>query len=110
MVTRPPPGLVTLQNQKLLVQRQVAIALRRICSGDSLLSIGELFGVSESTVSKSTWKFIKAFNQAFRDEIKWPEGEAMEEVKAGFRAKHFHNCCGALDSLSCGITKGRRRH
>jgi hypothetical protein len=86
-----------LHNRKLLVQRQVAIALRRLCTEDSLLSVEELFGVFVSTVSKSTWKFIQAINKAFSKEIKWPKGEALEEVKAGFCAQDFHNCCGAVD-------------
>jgi hypothetical protein len=79
------------------------MALRRLCTGDSLLTIGELFGVSATTISRSTWKFVKAINGAFKDEIKWPEGDALEEVKAGFSAKHFHNCCGAIDGTHFSI-------
>jgi hypothetical protein len=69
-----------------------------LCTRDlNLASTGELFGVLASTISKSTWKFIKAVNCAFRDEIKWPQDEVLDEVKAGFYAKDFHNCCGVVD-------------
>jgi hypothetical protein len=97
MVTSPPKGLENLPNRKLAVERQVALALRRLCTGDTVAGIAELFGVSGSTVTKSTWKFIQAMNSRFKDQVKWPEGDALEDIKAGFRAKQFHNCCGAID-------------
>lgn len=46
---------------------------------------------------KCTWKFIKAINKRFWQEIKWRTGDALEEVKAGFHLKGFPNCCGAVD-------------
>jgi hypothetical protein len=81
------------------VKRQVAIALRRLCTRDSLFGVGELFGVSAPTVSKCTWKFVKDVNKIFADSIKWPTGEDMQKVKAGFTTKKFYNCCGAMDAI-----------
>jgi hypothetical protein len=103
MVTKPPSGLKNLPNRTLLVQRQIAIAFRRLCTGDSLFGVGELFGVSASTVSKCTWKFIKAVNRNCKDAIKWPTGRDMEDVKAGFQAKGLYNCCGAMDATHVTI-------
>lgn len=97
MATKPPDGLCTLPNRQLLVQRQVAIAIRRLSTGDQVLGIGELLGVSASTVSKCTWKFVRAMNSKFAHLIKWPTGDELEEVKAGFRLKGFPNCYGAID-------------
>lgn len=61
------------------------------------MGIGELFGVSASTVVKSTWKFIRAVTKRFGNEIKWSHGQDMKSVKAGFSAKGFPNCCGTID-------------
>lgn len=62
-----------------------------------MLGIGKLFGVLTSTVSKCTWKFARAMNRKFAHLIKWPRGDALEVVKAGFSQKGFPNCCGAID-------------
>ena len=60
--TNPPFGLDKLPNRKLEVTKQVAIAIRRLATRDSLLSIGELFGVGKSTITEVTTRFIKSLN------------------------------------------------
>ena len=37
---------------------EVAVALRRLSSGGSLLTIGDAFGLNHSTVSQVTWRFV----------------------------------------------------
>ncbi|PWA65308.1 hypothetical protein CTI12_AA337820 [Artemisia annua] len=54
---------------------QVALALRRLNSGDSLTSVANYFGTSHITVSHVTWWFVKA----------------VEE-------RGLPNCCGAIDT------------
>jgi hypothetical protein len=80
------------------VRRQVAIALKRLSTGDHSLIIGEMFGLSVTSVSRITWQFTQAFNKRGRRLITWPEGEDLEIVKRGFVERwNFPNCCGALD-------------
>jgi hypothetical protein len=98
LLTRPPFSLCTLPNRKLSVRRQVAIALRRLSTGDHILGISEMFGLSVTSVSRITWKFIQAFTKKGWRLITWPEGDDMETVKRGFLNRwNFPNCCGALD-------------
>ena len=60
--TKTPLGLDRLPNQKLKVSKQVAIAICRFATGDSLVSIAELFGVGKSTISEVTTRFVKSLN------------------------------------------------
>lgn len=59
--------------------------------------------MSASTVSKCTSKFCHGMRRKFHHLIKWLEGDALEEVKAGFAAKGFPNCCGAIDGTHLPI-------
>lgn len=59
----PPQSLTNaFPNRNLLVMKQVAIDLLRLATEDSLRLMGELFGVSESTVSKVVWRLVHALN------------------------------------------------
>jgi hypothetical protein len=42
---------------------QVAVALRRLSSGESLVMIGDSFGLNHSAVSQVTWRFVEATEQ-----------------------------------------------
>lgn len=42
---------------------QVALALRRLSSGSSLITIGDSFGTHHSTVSQVTWRFVEAIER-----------------------------------------------
>jgi hypothetical protein len=53
LVHNPPHAFeVRICGKKLEVEKQVGISLRRLATGDSILTIAELFGVSITTVSK----------------------------------------------------------
>lgn len=104
MMTDPPPSLRILPNRLLVVQRQVALALRRLAIGDTFLTLGELFGVSKSSVVKVTWKFISSLRLRAAHVIRWPDRAGLELVKQGFQERRgFPNCCGAIDGTHLPI-------
>jgi hypothetical protein len=49
-----PSNFNDLKGRSLSLNDQVAVALRRLSSGESLSSIGESFGINQSTVSQVT--------------------------------------------------------
>ncbi|CAL9023690.1 unnamed protein product [Prunus brigantina] len=63
LVSRPPSGLINVEGRLLSVEKQVAIALRRLASGESQVSVGAAFGVGQSTVSEVTWRVIEALEE-----------------------------------------------
>lgn len=79
---------------------QVAVALRRLGSGESLVIIGETFGINQSSVSQITWRFIESMEKRGLRHLKWPSTEAeMTEVKSKFeKMRGLPNCCGAIDT------------
>lgn len=97
LVSRPPSGLINIEGRLLTVEKQVAIALRRLASGDPQVSVGEQFGVGQSTVSQVTWRFVESMEERGRHHLKWPDVQEMEKVKAGFEQHGLPNCCGAVD-------------
>lgn len=78
---------------------RVAIALRRLKSGDSLVSLGEMFGTHRSIVSQITWSFVEALEENGLHHLKWPDTEEeMSYIKAKFESiQGLPNCCGAVD-------------
>ncbi|KAL0370020.1 UNVERIFIED_CONTAM: protein ALP1-like [Sesamum angustifolium] len=79
---------------------QVALALRRLGSGNSLISIGESFGTHHSTVSQVTWRFVEAIEENGLHHLQWPSTEQeMTEIKSKFeKIRGLPNCCGAIDT------------
>ncbi|KAL0418128.1 UNVERIFIED_CONTAM: protein ALP1-like [Sesamum radiatum] len=79
---------------------QVALALRRLGSGNSLISIGESFGTHHSTVSQVTWRFVEAIEENGLHHLQWPSMEReMTEIKSKFeKIRGLPNCCGAIDT------------
>ncbi|XP_009612531.1 protein ANTAGONIST OF LIKE HETEROCHROMATIN PROTEIN 1-like isoform X2 [Nicotiana tabacum] len=73
LISRPPSGLINIEGRLLSVEKQVAIALRRLASGESQVSVGASFGVGQSTVSQVTWRFIEALEERAKHHLKWPE-------------------------------------
>ncbi|CAL8178594.1 unnamed protein product [Prunus armeniaca] len=63
LVSRPPSGLINVEGRLLSVVRQVAIALRRLASGESQVSVGAAFGVGQPTVFEVTWRVIEALEE-----------------------------------------------
>ena len=98
MATRPTNALMYLQNCKLLVQRQVAIALCRLCTRDSTYGGWGIIWSFNCHCFQWTWKFVKAMNKNFRDVITWPTNSKMKDIKSSFAAKHLYNYCGAMDA------------
>ncbi|XP_052187978.1 protein ALP1-like isoform X2 [Diospyros lotus] len=79
---------------------QVAIALRRLGSGASLIAVAELFGTNHSTVSQVTWRFVEAMEERGLHHLQWPSTEQeITDVKIKFeRLQGLPNCCGAIDT------------
>ncbi|KAJ9696129.1 hypothetical protein PVL29_008393 [Vitis rotundifolia] len=99
LVSRPPSGLINIQGRLLSVEKQVAIALRRLASGESQVSVGAAFGVGQSTVSQVTWRFIEAVEERAKHHLRWPDFNRMEEIKSKFETSYgLSNCCGAIDA------------
>ncbi|KAG8054810.1 hypothetical protein GUJ93_ZPchr0001g32255 [Zizania palustris] len=81
------------------VEDQVAVALLRLTTGESLLSIGNRFGMNHSAISNITWKFIEALEERAVNHLKWPTPEEMASIKAKFeKIQGLPNCCGAIDT------------
>ncbi|GLT65065.1 hypothetical protein SLA2020_375170 [Shorea laevis] len=79
---------------------QVAVALRRLGSGEALLTIGDLFGLHHSTVSQMTWRFVEAMEERALHHLQWASNETeMTEIKSKFeKMQGLPNCCGVIDT------------
>ncbi|CAM0958235.1 unnamed protein product [Alopecurus aequalis] len=105
LISRPPSGLINIEGRLLSVEKQVAIAMRRLASGDSQVSVGAAFGVGQSTVSQVTWRFIESMEERARHHLVWPDQEKMEGIKARLEAvSGLPNCCGAIDATHIIMT------
>lgn len=95
-----------LNGEPLSVNDQVAVALRRLSSGDSLCTVGESFGMNQSTVSQLTWRFVEAMEERGLHHLCWPSTEAeMEKIKSEFeKIRGLPNCCGAIDTTHIMMT------
>ncbi|XP_042968605.1 protein ALP1-like [Carya illinoinensis] len=94
-----PSNFNGINAKPLSLNDQVAVALRRLSSGESLSSVGESFGMNQSTVSQITWRFVEAIEERGIHHLCWPSTEAeMEELKSKFqKIRGLPNCCGAID-------------
>ncbi|KAL6880141.1 hypothetical protein ACP4OV_011706 [Aristida adscensionis] len=105
LISRPPSGLINIEGRLLSVEKQVAIAMRRLASGDSQVSVGAAFSVGQSTVSQVTWRFIESMEERARYHLAWPGQERIEEIKANLEAVcGLPNCCGAVDATHIIMT------
>ncbi|KAM7501372.1 hypothetical protein LguiB_000276 [Lonicera macranthoides] len=105
LVSRPPSGLINIEGRLLSVEKQVAIALRRLASGESQVSVGASFGVGQSTVSQVTWRFIEALEERAKHHLNWPDSAKMEQTKSRFESTFgLPNCCGAIDATHIVMT------
>lgn len=59
LITHPPARLGNLPCRTLEVFCQVALAMRRLANGDCLTTIGVMFGISYSTISKIFSNLLK---------------------------------------------------
>ncbi|GMN48842.1 hypothetical protein TIFTF001_018015 [Ficus carica] len=105
LVSRPPSGLINIEGRLLSVEKQVAIALRRLASGESQVSVGAAFGVGQSTVSQVTWRFIESLEERAKQHLRWPDSGRMEVIKSRLEASFgLPNCCGAIDATHIIMT------
>lgn len=105
LISRPPSGLINIEGRLLSVEKQVAIALRRLASGESQVSVGASFGVGQSTVSQVTWRFIEAMEERGRHHLKWPDNDNLQKIKSEFESSfNLPNCCGAIDATHIVMT------
>ncbi|XP_072952406.1 protein ANTAGONIST OF LIKE HETEROCHROMATIN PROTEIN 1 isoform X1 [Typha angustifolia] len=105
LVSRPPSGLINIEGRLLSVEKQVAIALRRLASGDSQVSVGAAFSVGQSTVSQVTWRFIESMERRAKHHLNWPDPARMEEIKTKIETTFgLPNCCGAIDATHIIMT------
>ncbi|KAL3625894.1 hypothetical protein CASFOL_030423 [Castilleja foliolosa] len=84
----------------MLLNDQVALALVRLGSGNSLISIGDSFGAHHSTVAQVTWRFVEAIEENGLHHLQWPSSEReATEIKRKFeKIRGLPNCCGAIDT------------
>ncbi|XP_050209876.1 protein ALP1-like [Mercurialis annua] len=99
-------NLTGSNGRSLSLNDQVAIALRRLVSGESLSSVGDSFGVNQSTVSHITWRFVEAMEERGVHHLRWPSTEAeMAAIKSKFEKLHgLPNCCGVIEATHIVMT------
>ncbi|XP_010534478.1 PREDICTED: putative nuclease HARBI1 isoform X1 [Tarenaya hassleriana] len=94
--TARPANFSDSNGKPLSLNDRVAIALRRLGSGESLSIIGESFGMNQSTVSQITWRFVESMEERGLKHLSWPA--KSDEVKSKFeKISGLPNCCGAID-------------
>ncbi|CAH9072540.1 unnamed protein product [Cuscuta epithymum] len=91
---------VFTNGKPMSLHEQVALALRRLCSGNSLIVVGDSFGAHHSTVSQVTWRFVEAIEESGVHHLRWPSSEPeMKRIKLKFeQIRGLPNCCGARDT------------
>ncbi|KAL3850703.1 hypothetical protein ACJIZ3_012585 [Penstemon smallii] len=89
-----------VNGRPMMLHDQVALALCRLGSGNSLISIGDSFGTHHSTVSQVTWRFVEAIEEKGLHHLQWPSTEQeLTEIKSKFeKIRGLPNCCGAIDT------------
>lgn len=93
-------NITDLSGKFLSLDDRVAVALRRLSSGDSLSIVGESLGIHQSTVSQITWRFVEAMEKKGLHHIHWPSNQDdMKDIKSKFEnIRGLPNCCGAIDT------------
>ncbi|KAD3068260.1 hypothetical protein E3N88_36140 [Mikania micrantha] len=89
-----------LNGKSMSLNDQVALALRRLSSGDSLIGVANFFGTNHSTVSQVTWRFVEAIEERGLHHLQWPStNEEIARIKSKFEnIRGLPNCCGAIDT------------
>ncbi|KAI3694604.1 hypothetical protein L1987_77572 [Smallanthus sonchifolius] len=91
---------VFLNGESMSLNDQVALALRRLSSGDSLIGVANFFGTNHSTVSQVTWRFVAAIEERGLHHLQWPSSEEeITQIKSKFEnIRGLPNCCGVIDT------------
>ena len=104
-MSRPPSGLINIEGRLLSVEKQAAIALRRLASGESQVSVGASFGVGQSTVSQVTWRFIEALEARARHHLRWPDEARARALKSALETGFgLPGCLGAVEATHVVMT------
>lgn len=99
--TETPHSFSKIPKRVLEVDRQIAIALHCLATGNSAFSISELLGVSKAIVYLTTRRFCRAvWSELKPQHLSWPTDQEMRVVIAGFEEQRgLSNCCGAIDCM-----------
>ncbi|CAI0411411.1 unnamed protein product [Linum tenue] len=99
-------NILDLNGKTLTAHDQVAVALRRLSSGESLASTGNALGINQSTVSQITWRFVEAMEAKALRHLQWPASEVeIGQIKNKFKKiRGLPNCCGAIDATHILMT------
>eukprot|EP01018_Ginkgo_biloba_P040496 Gb_15801 [translate_table: standard] len=91
---------MSIKSRVLSVEKQVAIAILRLASGMTMITISDLFGCGKSTMIKVVKKFVFSLKKRTGNLILWATDLAsLHQIKEGFCFKQgFPNCCGAIDT------------
>lgn len=82
---------------------QVACCLLRLGYNQWIKRMERDFGFAQGTISNFTERFLEAMEDCFKDIIKWPTGDRVDDVVDGFAnalirgEKHIPNVIGAVD-------------
>eukprot|EP01018_Ginkgo_biloba_P002824 Gb_25687 [translate_table: standard] len=89
---------MSINSRVLSVEKQVAIAILRLATRMTMLTISELFGCGKSTVIKVVKKIVLSLKK--RWQFDWPTDlNSLHQIKEGFHLKQgFPNYCGAIDA------------
>ncbi|XP_054813187.1 protein ALP1-like isoform X2 [Prosopis cineraria] len=92
--------LVFANGKQMSLYDKVAVALRRLGSGESLVTIGDSLGLNHSTVSQVTWRFVESMEEKALQHLQWPSTEAeIMAIKSKFeKVQGLPNCCGIVDA------------
>ena len=81
----PPPSLRTITGMWITILKQIVMALRRLATGNSHYSVGEMFKIAAYTSVKTFKRFVKIFFiVAIPLHLKWSAYEKLVNVKLGF--------------------------
>ena len=85
MQHNPPPWLGQgIRGRKLEVNKQIVICLRRLATGNTILSLSKLFGMSSTTVSRTVKRFIMAMLLKGKHHLEWPSSDDLQMVERKF--------------------------
>ena len=88
----------TILRKAVPTDKRVALTLWFLATGADFRTIAHLFGVSKSTVSVVVRDVSSAILQLLPRYIRFPTGDALKEVVAGFKTEYgFPQCAGAID-------------
>ena len=92
--------------------KQLAVALRRLCTESSVMSIAQAFGISEGTVVLYTKRVVQALMDIWRESVGWHTEEErrnmkmrMGEDKGGRGWRLWEDCVGIVEGAFIPFAK-----